>query len=169
MKIEPGTEIGQLTILERSGTYTSPGGYTKPVWKCLCTCGTTKEIVSSSLQNGDTVSCGCKRSNSRGYASYTTVHTKISNKRGSASSNLCQLGCGSTATGWAYDHSDPEEVTGLNRDRLVWYSLDIMHYRPLCSRCHYRFDRQTARRPFPESAVSSRINYLENLIKELRP
>lgn len=34
----------------------------KPKWKCQCDCGTICYVISSSLQSGNTTSCGCIRS-----------------------------------------------------------------------------------------------------------
>lgn len=52
-----GERFGRLTVLKRAGTNSSR----KPVWECLCDCGNSKNIVSQSLLNGTTKSCGCLR------------------------------------------------------------------------------------------------------------
>lgn len=49
-------KFGQLKVLKE-------GHKRKKVimWKCLCSCGKTKEIASHSLIRGSTKSCGCKK------------------------------------------------------------------------------------------------------------
>ena len=48
----------------------------------------------------------------------------------------CLCGVEGWTMQWAYDHKDPNELTGRNGV----YSLDIDHYMPLCRPCHRRFD-----------------------------
>ena len=50
-----GNKFGRLTAIKPSGR-TKAGAV---IWECLCDCGTKKEVVSGSLINGDTKSCGC--------------------------------------------------------------------------------------------------------------
>lgn len=51
-----GQKFGRLTVLEFSHR-TVKGS--KIYWKCLCECGTEKNIFHYSLINGDAFSCGC--------------------------------------------------------------------------------------------------------------
>lgn len=53
-----GARYGRLTVVAR-GEWRRSGGKRRPYWVCACDCGTTKEIISYSLQSGDAVSCGC--------------------------------------------------------------------------------------------------------------
>ena len=52
-----GEKFGEWTVLERSGS--DKRG--QALWKCQCSCGTIKNIVGSTLRNGASGSCGCKR------------------------------------------------------------------------------------------------------------
>lgn len=52
-----GHRFGRLVVLER--VENSPAN--KARWRCVCDCGTVKIVVSGSLRNGNTVSCGCHR------------------------------------------------------------------------------------------------------------
>lgn len=50
-----GQKFGRLTVLEH-------GERTKDKrirWICLCDCGTFTNVLSHSLQSGNTQSCGC--------------------------------------------------------------------------------------------------------------
>lgn len=46
---------GRLVALKRVGTNKCK----KPLWECLCDCGKTCTVDSSSLSSGNTSSCGC--------------------------------------------------------------------------------------------------------------
>jgi hypothetical protein len=50
-----GQKFGRLMVVEDAGR-TKQG---KVIWRCVCECGTIKDIKSSSLSNGATQSCGC--------------------------------------------------------------------------------------------------------------
>jgi hypothetical protein len=50
-----GRTFGQLTVLERIKVNRGHN------WRCKCSCGKIHEVRGSSLLNGGTVSCGCKR------------------------------------------------------------------------------------------------------------
>lgn len=50
-----GQKFGKLTVLEFTGINKNH----KATWLCQCECGNKKIIVSSSLLNGYTMSCGC--------------------------------------------------------------------------------------------------------------
>ena len=51
-----GQKYGMLTAVKFSHTRNRDS-----VWICRCDCGTEKLILLKSLRNGDSVSCGCKR------------------------------------------------------------------------------------------------------------
>jgi len=57
-----GKRFGRLTVIKRAGTYKSPKGATTPLWLCRCDCGNMVEVQGISLKSGNTVSCGCARS-----------------------------------------------------------------------------------------------------------
>ena len=50
-----GRQFGRLTVRYRLGTETSPSGCTKPLWWCVCACG------SATTVRGGSRSCGCLR------------------------------------------------------------------------------------------------------------
>lgn len=54
-----GQKFGRLFVLERADDYIRPNGKRVIRWKCICDCGVTKIVRSSSLRDGTTVSCGC--------------------------------------------------------------------------------------------------------------
>ena len=60
-----GNRYGFLTVLERAGTYISPGGAKTVLWKCRCDCGNEKILQKSSLVSGSSKSCGCYRNSAR--------------------------------------------------------------------------------------------------------
>jgi hypothetical protein len=75
---------------------------------------------------------------------YATAHTRVYVKRGRARDQMC-VACGKRAQDWAYDHDDPDELTGVDRNGrdvefTVKYSGDPDHYIPLCIPCHRAFD-----------------------------
>jgi len=49
-----GQKFGRLVVLEDAGRR-----WGKVIWRCQCECGNTVDIISTSLQNGNTQSCGC--------------------------------------------------------------------------------------------------------------
>jgi len=68
-----GQRFGRLVVKERSGIQ---GG--KALWFCECDCGETKVILSDSLRNGRSQSCGCLR---RGLLStYRKTHGQSGSK-----------------------------------------------------------------------------------------
>lgn len=73
---------------------------------------------------------------------YQALHLRLVTERGGADSHLCP--CGKPATGWSYDHSDPEPIISPQG----WpYSLDSSRYDPLCSSCHSIRDHRAVRSP----------------------
>lgn len=48
-------KVGKLTVLKIVGK-SKNNGY---IWRCECECGNIKDIVSTSLISGNTLSCGC--------------------------------------------------------------------------------------------------------------
>lgn len=57
-----GKRFGRLTVERLAGVYKRPNGKGgERVWTCKCDCGSRKAIRRSSLINGDSTNCGCKR------------------------------------------------------------------------------------------------------------
>ena len=60
--LQPGQQVGQLTLNERVATTSSTGKRTV-FWRCVCECSKDVErlILENSLRRGATTSCGCYR------------------------------------------------------------------------------------------------------------
>ncbi len=54
-KVKSGSSVGRLTVLSIVGKSSNGSN----MWSCLCDCGNTVEVISSSLNSGLTQSCGC--------------------------------------------------------------------------------------------------------------
>jgi NAD-dependent SIR2 family protein deacetylase len=68
---------------------------------------------------------------------YRAAHKRVRTLHGAASLHRCRH-CDGSASDWAYDHSDPDQVEeGPGRT----YSLKPEHYIPLCKSCHGKFDK----------------------------
>lgn len=74
---------------------------------------------------------------------YGAAHRRVYRAKGRAADHRCQH-CGNPAKQWAYDHTDPNELAEVQRIRGVptelVYSLDPIHYFPLCQPCHREHD-----------------------------
>lgn len=94
---------------------------------------------------------------------YLAVHKRLHRARGKAKEHRCEQ-CGEAATQWAYDHTDPDELTGWVHVRTTefWmcWSTDFDRYKPLCSPCHYDFDRdhQPEDRPGPREHGATAVD-----------
>ena len=67
---------------------------------------------------------------------YRGAHDRVKRRRGSAKKQRCAH-CDGPAATWAYDGSDPDEITDDEGRR---YSGDPDHYFPLCAKCHCAMD-----------------------------
>lgn len=85
-----GRKFGRLTVIEFYGC----NKYGQPIWSCQCDCGTIKQITSSDLRSGSTLSCGCLwqerireakithgMSQSRIYAEYRDMKSRCYNEK----------------------------------------------------------------------------------------
>ena len=70
---------------------------------------------------------------------YYGMHKRTRQIRGSAKAHPCSH-CDGKAEQWAYDHADSREVISVEG---FPYSIDPMHYFPLCIPCHTIFDRKS--------------------------
>lgn len=50
-----GAQFGKLTVTVRIGSNKAGSA----IWDCLCDCGSSVKVATSSLKNGNTKSCGC--------------------------------------------------------------------------------------------------------------
>lgn len=66
---------------------------------------------------------------------YAQAHRRL----GKAREHDCAL-CGQPAKNWAYDHQDPGEKYEARNGRLMAYSVNPIHYQPLCLSCHSKRD-----------------------------
>lgn len=58
-----GLRFGRLTVVSKAPD-TLDSKY--PKWRCVCDCGSTKDVVKSSLMHNLTTSCGCLRGGKAG-------------------------------------------------------------------------------------------------------
>lgn len=147
-----GQRFGRLVAIRRIGTRR-----TFALWVCACDCGAAHEVTSHGLRQGLVRSCGCLRRDHAASVShlasaarrlqrqetptYTAAHKRLRRDQGLASRHVCP--CGAQAAEWAYDHADPDELTGpVYAGSKVWaaYSLDPDHYVAMCVLCHRRMD-----------------------------
>ena len=54
-----GMRFGHLTVIEQGDDYIDKKGTKYARWKCICDCGTIKNVFSSLLKSGQVKSCGC--------------------------------------------------------------------------------------------------------------
>lgn len=143
-----GQTFGRLTVIERVGTYVSPGGQKKPTWSCTCQCGIAAVVTGNNLRSGQVQSCGCllreatiatRRAERMVVPTYGAAHHWVRQARGSASEHQC-VDCGDPAREWAYDHTDPDEMSEKQGRLTLSYSAKPQHYQPMCKPCHRRFD-----------------------------
>lgn len=57
-----GRRYGKLVVINQTEDYVRPDGRREARWICECDCGNKVKIISSSLTDGGTVSCGCYQS-----------------------------------------------------------------------------------------------------------
>lgn len=70
---------------------------------------------------------------------YKGLHVRIKKAKGRAAEYKC-VTCDSQAAHWAYQHNDPNELTGEHMGYAVKYSLNIDLYEPMCLICHNNLD-----------------------------
>lgn len=54
-----GIRFGMLVAIRPCDDHVKPSGSRETMWLCSCDCGKSTEVRTSSLQNGNTKSCGC--------------------------------------------------------------------------------------------------------------
>lgn len=74
-----GQRFGQLLVIERAEDKTT-GLKPKTMWRCLCDCGKETVVWGSSLTQGTTVSCGCKK-RKHGFANKERLYQTWKNMR----------------------------------------------------------------------------------------
>lgn len=81
-----GEQFGKLTVLSFSHCDVHEQ-YSRSYWNCLCECGNVVEVRRDHLTRGKTRSCGCLRSEKRGYRTdegHTSLVKLFSNYKSSA-------------------------------------------------------------------------------------
>lgn len=74
-----GQRFGKLSVIERAADKTT-GSKPKVMWWCHCDCGKEVIVCASSLSQGTTVSCGCKKKK-HGYAHKERLYETWKNMR----------------------------------------------------------------------------------------
>jgi|JI6StandDraft_1071083.scaffolds.fasta_scaffold499452_2 hypothetical protein len=80
---------------------------------------------------------------------YRAAHLRVPRQRGKASEYACEV-CGLQAAQWAYDHTDPHELSQVivmpkkDSAKLVYYSVDPYRYLALCRSDHVKYDMAVA-------------------------
>ena len=74
-----GQRFGRLLVIGRAEDKTT-GSKPKTMWRCLCDCGKETVVWGSSLTQGTTVSCGCKK-RKHGYANKERLYDTWKNMR----------------------------------------------------------------------------------------
>ena len=70
-----GKRYGRLVVIKQAGKAKNGG----TLWECQCDCGNTTKVITASLNNGRTRSCGClqrEKARKQGEASRTHGETK---------------------------------------------------------------------------------------------
>jgi hypothetical protein len=75
---------------------------------------------------------------------YTAAHDRVRAALGSATHRSC-VDCGQPATGWSYDHLDPDERVEPDDPKRKPYSVKLDHYQARCDPCHWRVDHPTGK------------------------
>lgn len=90
---------------------------------------------------------------------YGAVHGRLRALHGPARNHLC-VSCREPAAHWAYDGGCEHE---LIEDGMP-YTPHLVHYRPLCARCHTAERGSTADRPSPAlAAIRAAFAYCEEM------
>ena len=73
-----GNRYGKLVVISDAGSKLGSCGKKFTKWLCQCDCGKQKEILTSSLLRGRTLSCGCLKTNCHkihGYSKTENLYT----------------------------------------------------------------------------------------------
>lgn len=85
-----GKQFGKLRVLSLHSIVPSSPGRNRTRWLCECECGIQKDILSSNLLSGSTISCGCSKTD---YTKYRLIEEKVTlSYYGSLQSNAKKRG-----------------------------------------------------------------------------
>ena len=132
-----GQKFGHLAVVEWGGY--SGESPRRSVWVCRCDCGEECLVLAGNLRRAKYCSPLC-RMRWADNAGYRAAHERVRCRMGRAGNYTCS--CGAQAQEWAYDHTDPNEMTGVSAGFEVVYSLDPDHYKPMCCSCHRKYDAE---------------------------
>lgn len=112
-----GRRFGKLVAIERvekRGTYW--------MWRCKCDCGNESVVTQTSLSNGDTQSCGCKRNRLKGRRFGKLTAIEPTGQRTTSGDALwrCECDCGHEAiiAGSNLHDNGSTNSCGCNRFRV---------------------------------------------------
>lgn len=109
-----GHKFGRWTVIGKSSDFCS----TRPVWDCVCECGTKRNVLRNHLRSGHSKSCGCLKSEVTSctnsaqltpgmkFNRLTVIQRhgsqKTHDKRASSAVWLCKCECGNFTTSTSY-------------------------------------------------------------------
>jgi hypothetical protein len=56
-----GKRFGMLTVVARAGSRQLCNDQSLAIWRCVCLCGSIKDVAGAHLRRGSVKSCGCLR------------------------------------------------------------------------------------------------------------
>lgn len=93
-----GQRFGQLVVIEAADDYVSPGGQSRPRWRCLCDCGHEAIFEAYKLKNGAKTHCpgGWHRADLVGqhFGEWTVIKDDGTRAKANAVKWLCRCSCG---------------------------------------------------------------------------
>lgn len=107
--IVPGEKYGRLTVLHRD---LSRAGEGRVAWVCECECGNQLSVISKSLKDGNTRSCGCLNNELRVERIQKLLETQRVDLVGEQSGLLTVV-----------RKAAQEEITNRPRQHSYWYCL----------------------------------------------
>ena len=75
-----GRKFGRWTVIGVAPNHITNGGYSVPMWDCVCDCGTRRAVRGNDLRLRKSVSCGCYM-----------VENPVSKKHGASNSHLYKI------------------------------------------------------------------------------
>lgn len=97
--VNVGDRFGKLTVVENV-FHTDKHGHNKPYCRCICDCGTKRDISKYSLLKGRSKSCGCMQSSDvigKRFGMLTAVQWENNSPgRGKHKTVLCKCECGNS-------------------------------------------------------------------------
>lgn len=111
------------------------GSQSRAAWFVECEAGHTFTTRTERIRKG-TARCAICAS-TKETVSYSAMHKRIRNKRGSARKYAC-IDCGLTAKQWSLTHGSADTLWDSDGE----YSLSMSDYVPRCVPCHKKYDSE---------------------------